>query len=130
MTIITDNDPNGYQINAASLKLNGVDVGGASDPTVSAITYNNGGTSTINCALSRAFSLTANGTSTTLAMSNVPVSGTEVTISLHLTWASGTITKPASWSKGDTFPTATGNYTFTIVTVDGGTSWILAVMPH
>ena len=93
---------------------------------IQAITYNQGGTSTLNNATHNVFSLTANGTGTTIAHSNVPTG--RYGFELHLAWTSGTITWPASWSKGDGKPTAIGNYVITGVTTDGGTSFKIAVL--
>lgn len=94
--------------------------------SIQTVTYNQGGTSTLNNGTHNVFSLTANGTGTTIAHSNVP--SERYGFELHLNWSSGTITWPASWTKGDGKPTATGNYVITGVTVDGGISWKIAVL--
>lgn len=94
--------------------------------TIQSVGYVQGGTSTLNNATHNVFSLVANGTGTTIAMSNVPTG--RYGFELHLTWISGTITWPASWSKGDGKPTATGNYVISGVTIDGGTSFKIAVL--
>ena len=74
-----------------------------------------------------AFSLTANGTSTTIAHSNVPTTGNEYYFRLHLTWTAGAITWPSSWTKGMNAPTATGDYIIHGVTIDGGTSFAITL---
>lgn len=102
---------------------------------IQTVTYNDGGTSTLDNGGYNAFSLTANGTSTTIAHSNVPGTG-EYTFRLHLTWSSGSITWPetnpgsgvTTWTKGMNAPTATGNYIIQGVTIDGGTSWTISVV--
>lgn len=96
---------------------------------VQSVTYGNGGTSTIdaNTGNNAFFTLVANGSSTTIAVSNVPATD-RYGLELHLTWTSGAITFPASWSKGDNLPSQTGNYVITAVTVDGGTSFKIAVL--
>jgi hypothetical protein len=97
---------------------------------VQSVTYNDGGTSTIDAADggNSIFTLTANGASTTIAVSSVPTTGTRYGLELHLTWTAGAITFPASWSKGDALPSATGNYVITAVTIDGGTSFKISVL--
>jgi len=114
-----------------------VDVGGTggiSNPvgtiyqSVQTVTYNDAGTSTMNNGTHNIFSLTANGTSTTLAHSNVPTTGNRYNFELHLTWTSGAITWPTSWTKGMNAPATTGNYIIQGVTVDGGTSFTIQVI--
>lgn len=108
-------------------------LGGVSNPidtvyqSIQSVTYNQGGTSTLNNGTHNVFSLTANGTGTTISHGNVPATG-RYGFELHLTWSSGTITWPASWTKGDSAPTTTGNYVITGVTIDGGTSFKIAVL--
>jgi len=105
--------------------------GGFSNPvgtiyqSVQTVTYNDAGTSTMDNGTHNIFSLTANGTSTTLAHSNVPTTGNRYGFELHLTWTSGAITWPTSWTKGMNPPGATGNYIISGVTIDGGTSWTI-----
>ena len=98
--------------------------------SVNTVTYNDGGTSTIdaNSGGNVVFSLTSNGSSTTIAMANIPTTGTRYAFELHLTWTSGAIIFPASWSKGDTRPNATGSYVITGITIDGGANYKLAVL--
>jgi hypothetical protein len=92
------------------------------------VTYNQGGNSTLDNGTHNVFTLAANGTGTTIAHSNVPVTGNRYGFELHLAWTTGTITWPASWTKGDVPPTAVGSYVITGVTVDGGTSWKIAIL--
>jgi len=98
--------------------------------SVNTVTYNDGGTSTIdaNSGGNVVFSLTSNGSSTTIAMANIPTTGTRYAFELHLTWTSGAITFPASWSRGENPPSTTGNYLITGITIDGGTSFTLTVV--
>jgi hypothetical protein len=96
--------------------------------SIQTVTYNDAGTSTMDNGTHDVFSLAANGTSTTIAHSNVPTTGNEYTFRLHLTWTSGSITWPTSWTKGMNAPTATGNYIIQGVTIDGGTSWTISVV--
>jgi hypothetical protein len=93
---------------------------------IQTVTYNDGGTSTLDNGAYNAFSLTANGTSTTVAHSNVPSSGRYV-FELYLNWTAGAITFPAAWDKGDNAPTATGEYLITGVTYNGGTNFMIGV---
>jgi len=108
--------------------------GGFSNPvgtiyqSVQTVTYNDAGTSTMDNGTHNIFSLTANGTSTTLAHSNVPTTGNRYGFELHLTWTSGAITWPTSWTKGMNAPATTGNYIIQGVTVDGGTSFTIQVI--
>lgn len=108
--------------------------GGLSNPvevvfqTIQTVIYNQGGNSTLNNSTHNVFSLAANGTGTTIAHSNIPATGNRYGFELHLDWTSGTITWPGSWTKGDSPPTAIGSYVITGVTVDGGTSWKIAIL--
>lgn len=95
--------------------------------SVDALTYSDGGTTTMDNGAFNAFSLTANGTSTTIAHSNVPTTGNEYYFRLHLTWTAGAITWPSSWTKGMNAPTATGDYIVHGATIDGGTSFAVTV---
>lgn len=95
--------------------------------SVDALTYSDGGTTTMDNGAFNAFSLTANGTSTTIAHSNVPTTGNEYYFRLHLTWTAGAITWPSSWTKGMNAPTATGDYIIHGVTIDGGTSFAITL---
>lgn len=96
--------------------------------SIQAVTYNQGGNSTLNNSTHNVFALNANGTGTTIAHSNVPASGNRYGFELHLNWTTGTITWPASWAKGDSPPTAVGSYVISGVTVDGGVSWKIAIL--
>ena len=95
--------------------------------SIQPVTYNQGGTSTLNNSTHNTFTLTANGTGTTIAHSNVPATG-RYGFELHLTWVSGTITWPASWTKGDSPPTAIGSYVISGITIDGGNSWKITIL--
>lgn len=110
--------------------------GGLSNPvayitqSVQTVTLNGvgGTTSQMDNGTHNVFSLTVNA-NTTIAHSNVPSTGTRYGFELHLTWSSGTITWPTSWTKGDDATALTaGNYTITGVTIDGGTSWKIAIL--
>lgn len=98
--------------------------------SVQTVTYNDNGTSTLDNGTHNVFTLTVDGANgTTIAHSNEPSTGTRYGFELHLTWSSGTITWPTSWTKGDDATALTaGNYTITGVTIDGGTSWKIAVL--
>lgn len=103
--------------------------------SVQTITYNSGGDSTMDNGTYNVFSLVADGSSTTIAHSNVPESGIRYAFELHLTWTSGSITWPSSWyisspnnPRGDTPPSSFGDYVITGVTIDGGLSWKIAVL--
>lgn len=96
--------------------------------SIQSVAYGDGGISTLDNSTHNVFSLTANGTGTTIVHSNVPLAGNRYGFELHLNWVSGTITWPASWTKGDAPPTAVGNYVITGVTVDGGASWKIAIL--
>ncbi len=110
--------------------------GGLSNPvayitqSVQTVTLNGvgGTTSQMDNGTHNVFSLTVNA-NTTIAHSNVPTTGTRYGFELHLSWSSGTITWPTSWTKGDDATALTaGNYTITGVTIDGGTSWKIAIL--
>lgn len=83
---------------------------------------------TIDCSTGNAFKLQVNGTSGTISLSDLPPSGIRYALELHLDWASGSITWPIEWNKGDALPTATGGYVITAVTLDGGSSFKIAVL--
>lgn len=101
--------------------------GGGGSPTVQAIAWSSGGN--IDYSAGTVFSLTANSTGT-LTSSNNPTNGQEYSFRLYLTISSGTFTKPTAWSKGDAVPTTTvGSYVITGATIDGGTSFFIAVLP-
>jgi hypothetical protein len=104
-----------------------VNVPGQLSYPIQAVTYNDAGTSTLDSTDYNTFTLTASGTGTTIAHSNVPSTG-RYGFELHLDWVSGTITWPASWTKGDSPPTAVGDYVITGATVDGGVSWKIAIL--
>lgn len=97
--------------------------------SVQVLTYAQGGTTYLNLTqgTTTCFSLTANGTGTTISHQNTPASG-RVSFELHLDWTAGTISWPANWNKGMTPPTSTGEYIIQGVTINGGSNWTINVI--
>lgn len=99
-------------------------------PTTSAInqpiktlTWSNG--VTIDHSNHNVYTLSVTTGSGSIVHSNAP-SG-RYGFELHLNWTGGAITFPGNWT-GDSAPDAIGDYVITGVTIDGGTSWKIAVL--
>lgn len=80
---------------------------------------------TIDHSLSNTYTLSVTTGSGSIIHSNVPTG--RYGFELHLNWTGGAITFPASWT-GDAVPSTVGDYVITGVTIDGGTSWKIAVL--
>lgn len=122
-----DSTQTDWKVAGFTLPNGGGSVTGGEDQTVNVISWSSGGT--IDYSLGSFFSLNASNTGT-LAESNLPANGERYRFEILFTLGSGAaFTKPSSWSKGDAFPTAAGEYYITGITQDGGTSFYIAVMP-
>lgn len=91
--------------------------------SITALTWSPG--ATMDNGASNVFSVDVDATGT-LAHSNVPATG-EYAFRLYLTITTGTLTSPASWTKGDTPPTAVGVYLIKGYSTDGGVNFALEV---
>jgi hypothetical protein len=92
---------------------------------------NSTATTTLDCSLYNAFVVTLAASITTLTLSNVPASGNVYTLTLFIVQGAGpyTITWPAAvkWpgASAPTLTTTNGKIdVITLVTYDGGTTWL------